>query len=212
MLRAERGTRSWALRVRCTRQRCQAAPRSCSSIALTRPAWSSEMTRRTPWRPRSTSERTKRGQALPSSLPLLSSRPSTRRSPVQRDPGRDQGRHRDHPAALADLQPTGRLPHSVLGRGAVAATRASSCGLRSRARLAPTCLNVPDSSRPTCRTPSARLGCHVLPGASRRAALSAVEAVRDMPGSRLRIIQTLAIANQATQVNWAMYVIQPLAE
>ena len=33
-----------------------------------------------------------------------------------------------------------------------------------------------------------------------------------LPGSRLRIIATLAIANQATQVSWAMYVIQPLAE
>jgi hypothetical protein len=33
-----------------------------------------------------------------------------------------------------------------------------------------------------------------------------------MPGSRFRIIQTLAIANQATQVSWAMYVIQPLAD
>jgi hypothetical protein len=33
-----------------------------------------------------------------------------------------------------------------------------------------------------------------------------------MPGACLRIIQTLAIANQTTHVSWAMYVIQPLAE
>ena len=37
MLRAERGTRSWALRVQWTRQRCQATPRSCSWTALTEP-------------------------------------------------------------------------------------------------------------------------------------------------------------------------------
>jgi hypothetical protein len=55
-------------------------------------------------------------------------------------------------------------------------------------------------------------GCHLVSPASRRAALSAVEAARDIPGSRLRIIATLAIANQATHVSWAMYVIQPLAE
>jgi hypothetical protein len=32
------------------------------------------------------------------------------------------------------------------------------------------------------------------------------------PVSRLRSIATLANANQATQVSWAMYVTQPLAE
>ena len=47
----------------CTDDRCQPEPRSCSRTALTSPAWSSLMTRRTPWRPRSTSERMKAGQA-----------------------------------------------------------------------------------------------------------------------------------------------------
>jgi hypothetical protein len=65
----------------CTDERCQVAPRSCSWTALTRPRWLSLMTRRTPSRPRSTSERMNAGQALPSSLPGLSSRPRIRRSP-----------------------------------------------------------------------------------------------------------------------------------
>ena len=34
MLRAERGTRSWALRVKWTRHRCHEAPRSCCADGL----------------------------------------------------------------------------------------------------------------------------------------------------------------------------------
>lgn len=81
MLRCDRGTRSRALRVAWTRQRCHAAPSSSSLIAFTSPRWSSLMTRRTPERPRSTRPLVKAGQAAPSSLPGLSSSPSTRRSP-----------------------------------------------------------------------------------------------------------------------------------
>src|SRR5207237_1200661 len=50
------GTRVSRLRMKCVRQRCQLAPGSVAAIASTRPGCASELTRRTPARPRATSE------------------------------------------------------------------------------------------------------------------------------------------------------------
>jgi hypothetical protein len=47
------GTRVSRLRMKCMRQRCQLAPGGVAAIA-TRPGWASEVTRRTPARPRAT--------------------------------------------------------------------------------------------------------------------------------------------------------------
>jgi hypothetical protein len=59
----------------------------------------------------------------------------------------------------------------------------------------------------------ARAGALIRPNVAYRVADPRVAAAAtDTPGSCLRIIQELAIANQATHVSWAMYVIQPLAE
>jgi hypothetical protein len=57
------GTRVSRLHRKCVRQRCQAAPGRLAAIASTRPGWASEVTRRTPVRPRATSERRKASQA-----------------------------------------------------------------------------------------------------------------------------------------------------
>jgi hypothetical protein len=76
-------TRPSALRVACTRQRCQALPRKVACTAATRAGWASLMTSRTPLRPRALSERRKGSQLPPSSPPAAAtSTPSTLRSPA----------------------------------------------------------------------------------------------------------------------------------
>jgi len=42
------GTRAKTLRMKCTRQRCHAAPRKTAAIAAFRPVWASEMTKAVP--------------------------------------------------------------------------------------------------------------------------------------------------------------------
>jgi hypothetical protein len=75
---ADFGTRVSRLRMKCVRQRCQLAPGSVAAIASTSPGWASEVTSRTPRRPRATSERRKWSQAAPSSE-VTTSRPSDSR-------------------------------------------------------------------------------------------------------------------------------------
>ncbi len=131
MLRALRGTRSWALRVKWTRQRCQADPRSCSRTALTRPAWSSLMTSRTPRRPRSTSPRM---NARPGRALVVAGAELEAEHPAlagERDPDRDEGRHRHDPAALAHLE-VRRVEPQIRVRGV--AQRAGSGTPRPRRR------------------------------------------------------------------------------
>ena len=62
------GTLARTLRMKCTRQRCQAAPIITASIAETRPSWASEITSWTPASPRARSERRNANQNAPSSL------------------------------------------------------------------------------------------------------------------------------------------------
>ncbi len=61
------GTRAKTLRMKCTRQRCQAAPSSTAAIAAFSPVWASEMTSWTPASPRAFSERRNAVQNAPSS-------------------------------------------------------------------------------------------------------------------------------------------------
>jgi hypothetical protein len=51
------GTRVSRLRMKCVRQRCHDAPGRVAAIASTKPGCASEVTSRTPPRPRATSER-----------------------------------------------------------------------------------------------------------------------------------------------------------
>lgn len=51
------GAHDAALRMRCTMQRCHAAPGKTSSIARLSPSWASDVTQRTPEAPRSRRER-----------------------------------------------------------------------------------------------------------------------------------------------------------
>ena len=66
--------------MKCTRQRCQAAPISTDPIAAFRPAWASEMTSCTPPSPRAFRPRRNAVQNAPSSL-SPTSKPSTSRRP-----------------------------------------------------------------------------------------------------------------------------------
>jgi hypothetical protein len=68
--------RASTLRMKCTRQRCQAAPSSTASIAALRPACASLMTSCVPVRPRALSERRNAVQNAPSSL-SPTAKPST---------------------------------------------------------------------------------------------------------------------------------------
>ena len=82
-------TESWAVlgtvesrfRMKWTRHRCQAASPMTLEIAERRPSWASEITRRTPVRPRFTSERRKLTQNWWSSLSPVAA-PTIVRSPV----------------------------------------------------------------------------------------------------------------------------------
>lgn len=74
------------LRTKWTRQRCQAAPSMTLRIALTKPLWLSEMTRRTPVRPRSRNERRNSVQnasvSLSPTMTPRTSRPPSSVTPV----------------------------------------------------------------------------------------------------------------------------------
>ena len=74
------GTTASTLRMKCTRQRCQAAPMNTEPIAAFRPVWASEMTSWTPPSPRAFSERRNAVQNAPSSL-SPTSKPRTSRRP-----------------------------------------------------------------------------------------------------------------------------------
>src|SRR3989442_1698129 len=79
---ASLGTVASALRMKWTRQRCQVAPTRTSATACLRPRWASEVTSRTPFRPRSTSWRRNERQSSRSSAGPTST-PTTSRSPVR---------------------------------------------------------------------------------------------------------------------------------
>ena len=74
------GTTASTLRMKWTRQRCQAAPSSTEAIADFRPVWASLITSWTPARPRAFRPRRNAVQNAPSSL-SPTSKPSTSRRP-----------------------------------------------------------------------------------------------------------------------------------
>jgi hypothetical protein len=79
------GTWASTLRRKCTRHRCQAAPRSTEPIAVFSPACASEMISCTPPRPRAFSDRRNAVQNAPSSLSATSN-PRTSRCPSAATP------------------------------------------------------------------------------------------------------------------------------
>lgn len=79
------GTRERTLRMKCTRQRCQAAPAITAPMAALRPSWASEITSRTPVSPRARRLLRNWVQNAPSSE-SPTERPSTSRPPSERTP------------------------------------------------------------------------------------------------------------------------------
>jgi hypothetical protein len=75
------GIRERALRMKCTLQRCHAAPTRTFPMALFKPRWASLVTSLTLGRPRATRERKNDVQKASSSLGPTST-PNTSRSPV----------------------------------------------------------------------------------------------------------------------------------
>ena len=79
------GTRASTLRIKCTRQRCQAAPSSTAAMAAFSPVCASEMTSWVPASPRAFSVRRNAVQNAPSSE-SPTAKPSTSRCPSAATP------------------------------------------------------------------------------------------------------------------------------
>src|SRR3954451_17750710 len=93
-----------------TDERCHDAPGNAAPIAETRPRWASEMTSRTPDRPRAVSER--RNASQPRAV-LVGAHVQAQHftTAVGVDAVRDQGMHVDGSAVLADLDSQRVQPH-----------------------------------------------------------------------------------------------------
>ena len=105
------GTLANTLRMKCTRQRCQAAPSITLSIAALRPSCASEIIRRTPARPRARSERRKAVQKVPFSESPTAT-PSTSRVAAGGDPGGHDDRFGHDLSAVVRLH-VGRVEEHV---------------------------------------------------------------------------------------------------